>query len=147
MKTAPIATPLTTVPARKIGNDAAESPATNRASAARKITRPASITGRLGSRDPASWVHMPTANARKTTRPAVAWLVSCSTPLRNVGTRELNRPSRENAANPANPAAMNSDLPACGTPRPRNLRDSGARSLTVSGTTSRPSPATATRPS
>lgn len=53
MKTAPTATPLTTVPARKIGIEAVASPATIRASAARYTVSPDSITSRLGSRDPA----------------------------------------------------------------------------------------------
>jgi hypothetical protein len=147
MKTAPTATPLTTVATRNRGIDAAESPATIKASAARNTVSPARITGRVGSRDPPSWMQAATAKARKTTAPATAWLVSCSTPTRNVGTSALNSPSRENAAKPANPAAMNSARPACGIPRPRNLSDSAERPLTVSGTTSRPSPATATSPS
>ena len=147
MKTAPTATPLTTVAARKRGIDAAERAATIKASAARNTVSPASITGRVGSRDPPSWMQAATAKARKTTAPATAWLVSCSTPTRNVGTSALNSPSRENAAKPANPAAMNAARPCCGIPRPRNLRDSAERALTVSGTTSRPSPAAATSPS
>ena len=98
MKTAPTATPLTTVPMRNSGIDAVESPAMIKASATRNISRPPSMTGRLGSRDAASWVQVPTPNARKTTAPAVAWLVSCSTVPRNVGTSELKSPSKENAA-------------------------------------------------
>src|SRR3984885_11010940 len=147
MKTAPTATPLTTVAARNRGIDAAEIPATIKASAARNTVSPASITGRVGSRDPPSWMQAATAKARKTTAPATAWLVSCSTPTRNVGTSALKSPSRENAAKPAKPAAMNAARPCCGMPSPRNLRDSAERALTVSGTTSRPSPATATSPS
>ncbi len=112
MKTAPTATPLTTVAARKRGSDAAERPATIRASAARNTVSPASITGRVGSLDPPSWMQAATEKARKTTAPATAWLVSCSAPTRKVGTSALNSPSRENAAKPANPAAMNSAPPA-----------------------------------
>ena len=82
--------------------------ATISASPARNRPRPASMTGRLGNRASRSWVTAPTASSKNTTAPCTAWLFSCSTSPRKVGTSAVNSPSREKAANAAAPAATNS---------------------------------------
>ena len=85
---------------------------------------------------------VPTASSRNTTPPWTAWLDSCSTLPRKVGASEANRPSREKAANPAAPAAMNSARPRSGMPRSAKRNSGRLRGLTVSGTRNKHRPAT-----
>jgi len=143
MKTAPTATPPTMVPVRNRAIDAWDSPATTRARAARNTMSPQMITIRLGKRASTSWVAVAAANRANTTAPPRAWPWECRTLPRKLGASALNMPSREKAANPATPAAMNSLRPAFGMPRPANRRFSFRRSPTVSGTKTRPMAAAA----
>ena len=145
-KTAPTATPPTSVPVRNKATFAALSEATIRASPTRNRPRPASTTWRAGSRKAASWVTVPAANIANTTAPATAWLLTCMMLPRKVGASALNSPSRLKAENPAAMAARNSLRPRSGRPRPVKRRAGRRRGLTVSGTMARLSAATASTP-
>src|ERR1700722_1575263 len=145
-KTAPTATPPTTVPNRNRGRDAWPRAATISTRAARNTPRPASTTRRLLNLDSSSWVTVPTASSRNTTAPWTAWLPWCSTVPRKVGASAENSPSRAKAEKPAAAAAVNSPRPCAGNPSPAKRMAGRRRWRTVSGTRSRHRAAAASTP-